>query len=94
MRTIRFLIIVIFMFFLAFECKASTIECSYNFGNNKVVEKNTGKETTITRKYIDNNLFYYYKINNINNFNELDDYIVISNTKGHKITYSLKCYIK
>lgn len=94
MTFLKYTIIMFFMMFLALNCKASDIFCSYNFENDHIIVKTKEKVKTITKKYTKNNLFYEYRIKDINNFNELDDYISISNTKGHKITYYLKCYKK
>jgi len=91
MSIIKKFIILIFMVMMAYECIAAEIVCEYNFGNDKIVETVQNNVTIVHKKYAKNNLFYEYKIKDINNFNEIDDYISISNLKGHRITYSLKC---
>jgi len=93
MNIIKKLVVVIFMLILAYECVAADIICEYSYGN-KQLEIDTYNDTIVHKKYTKNGLFYEYKIKDINNFNELDDYISISNSKGHRITYSLKCFNK
>lgn len=83
-----------FMIFIASQCSAAEIICIYNFGNRTLTE-NVPKDTlTIHKKYIKDGIFYEYKIADINKFSEIDDYITMANSKGHRITYPLKCFKK
>jgi len=94
MNFLKNLIILLLLIFAASECGATEIICNYNFGNKTIVENVPKGTTTVYKKYTKDGLFYEYKIANINKFNEIDDYISIANSKGHRITYSLECFKK
>ena len=76
------------------ECMASSakaITCEYNYGR-EVVTFGVGKSlVTIEIKRKINNLQYQYHIQNIDKFDEVEDYVEITNKDGKNIIYSLKC---
>jgi hypothetical protein len=98
MNSIRnFLIVLFFLSLISFSwcsLKASEIDnfvikCTYK---NKDVILSSGslrKTVKFNRVYVDKKVQYY--INDINNLDEIEDYILLSNSKGHNIIYPLKC---
>ena len=83
-----------FLMIFSLKCYSSevkTIKCTYNYGNDSIIMGIGTINNKINIKRKINNLEYKYHIDNINNFNEVEDYVEISEKSGKKITYFLKC---
>ena len=93
MNTFKKLMVIVFLINISecFSSEVKAIKCEYNFGNNSIIMGIgiINKTINIERKF--NNLEYTYHIEDINNFNEAEDYVEISDKNEKKITYSLKC---
>lgn len=76
------------------ECNANevkVVKCEYNFGNNNILLATGTIDKTLNANRKNNDLQYKYHIEDINNFNEVEDYVEITNKDGKNITFSLKC---
>ena len=73
------------------RAQTATYKCTYNHGLETEFIGTTTLKTKIVAKKEFNNLKYTFVLSNTNNFSELDDYVVIENDRGHKITYPLSC---
>lgn len=93
MYFVRNLVILLFMLYASTVIASGSrvITCNYNFGNDSLMFGVGTLEKSVTIQRTAGNLSYKIFIADISNFNEVDDYIVIENKKGHRITHSLKC---
>lgn len=86
-----FLILVLIM--LATECvHANTITCNFDFGLKSITVNNVFNKKTLEKETYNNGIKIKYHIENTKNFDEINDYITMENSKGHKITYALSCF--
>lgn len=85
MKKIIFSIILI----LISNAHSADILCSYNFDNEEL-QISTNTSFPIKKDWKNDNLNYSLFLKDAK-FNEIEDYLVIENNKGYKITYSLKC---
>lgn len=84
---------LIALLFAASNCAYSnTITCDFDFGLQSVSFGNVLEKKTLTKEMRVNGLKIKYHVNNTGKFNDADDYVVMENDKGHKMTYALKCY--
>lgn len=67
----------------------NNINCSFDYDSKEISLTKINKYP-FTQSWKENDLNYKLHIAS-NKFSELDDYIVVHNSKGHKITYPLKC---
>lgn len=67
------------------------INCEYAHGMKSFTTSNVTKMETIKREFMMGDLKYQVHIENTESFAEVDDYITIENSEGHKITYALEC---
>ena len=86
---------VIFYFLILLSANtaysADRISCSYNFGNNEINVEVLNNKTKVEKVFRKNNIDHRIVISDINNLSEINDYYTKSNSRGHKITYSLNC---
>lgn len=67
------------------------INCNYSYGMKSFTTSNVVKAEQIEREFEIDGLKYKVHIENTKAFTEVDDYIVIENSEGHRITYALEC---
>jgi hypothetical protein len=67
------------------------ITCTYANGMQSFSTSNVLNKETLEREFNLDGLKYKYHIENTKSFTNVDDYITIENSKGHKITYPLEC---
>ena len=66
-------------------------KCTYNAGNEIEYIGTSGLLKTIKATKYSDNLKYTFFIKNVDDFNEIEDYVVVENVKQEKITYFLTC---
>jgi hypothetical protein len=82
---------LVVIFFYLDKANSAVYECTYNNGLKMEYIATTDLRTHIVAKKTNYDLKYTFVLSDTNNFNELDDYVIIENKKGRKITYKLSC---
>ena len=83
--------LLILLLFFAMECsQAAEIKCIYDFGT-KEITINTKKTSNFRHIEYLAGIKHTVVVKDFNNFSELDDYLVMENNLGHRITYALNC---
>jgi len=91
MQFLKSLLIICVLLTFALECtEAAEIKCIYDFGT-KEITINTKKTSNF--RHIEHlaGIKHTVVVKDFNNFSELDDYLVMENNLGHRITYALNC---
>lgn len=73
------------------KAESKVISCKYDFGNKEEVFGVGLIKKTVHISTARNGLKYTFHIEDIDNFKQTDDYVVIENEKGHRITFFLEC---
>jgi len=87
LKNIAFLLILN----ISYGGEVKVVKCEYDFGNKSMVMGIGKLKKTINANQKINGLSYKYHIENINKFNEMDDYVEIVDKNEKKITFFLKC---
>jgi len=71
--------------------ESKMITCNYNYGNEEIGMSVSSISKSVNIRSKRSKLRKYVHIEDVNNLSESDDYIVLENEKGVKMTYFLKC---
>ena len=85
-----FLMVVLSFGIFKAESKEN-VKCKYNHGMKSYSTSNVLNKKTLHRNFEAAGIKYEIHIEDTSNPSEVDDYIVMENSRGHRITFPLEC---